>query len=170
MNKRPRLLALMMAALIGAAACSSPTDPTDEGTTVNGQTLNLAIDATPFEPTSITVTNLPASGSVPESVSIIASAPSRNGGPAQSLLIVVPSRVGPYEFRTTGNMVVRLQHGAIGLDQVWEAAGPLGSGTIEITSRTSSTVEGRITATLAAAGTGAGSTGKTCAGTFSVRF
>lgn len=158
--------ALIGFVLAAALACSNPGSPSNgTGTTVNGQTLDLTVDGTPFQPANVTVT----SSSTPD-VLLIAASDRGSGNAAQSITISVPSRVGVYPIGSNSNPVVRLQRGPLGLEVVWAAYGPVGSGTIEITSRGSSTAEGRVNVTLAADGPGAGATAKVCVGTFTVRF
>lgn len=165
--------ALLFTALTVSVACSNPEAPSDDdgrGTTPNGHTVALTIDGTAFQPTTVDVVMVPANGPIPESLSIVASAPSSGSSASQVVSIMVPSRIGIYDVRSAVNMLVRLQRGAFGLEQWWEASGPLGNGTVEITSRTANAAEGRIIVSMAPSGTGAGAASKTCTGTFSVRF
>ena len=165
------LRALTVATMIAASACSNPEGPSSNGTTINGQTLAVTIDGTVFQPNSIVVTRTAATGSTPETLSILASDGGTGGGNAQTVTMTVPAAVGTYQVGSTF-LVVNLRRGMFAQDAIWEASNTpgMGSGSTDITSRSSATADGRINVTMAAAGVGAGSTSKVIAGTFSVRF
>jgi len=165
--------ALFVTVLAGTVACSSPESPSGNngGTTIDGQTLALTIDGAVFVPTSIVVTNIAATGSTPETLSILASDGGVGGGNAQTVTMSVPSSIGVHAIGSSFATAV-LRRGMFALDAIWGASNApgQGSGTFEITSRNSTAAAGRVNVTMAAAGVGAGSTSKVLAGTFSVRY
>jgi hypothetical protein len=172
---------LIVASLVASAACSSPSAPTSDndndngngnsnntGTTVNGQTIALTIDGAAFQPTDVIVTNVPAFASMPETLQIFASGPGSGSIPPRGVTIQMPNRVGTYDVGTTYNIGVVIRRGG-SPDAYSEAISGQGSGTVEITSRTANTAEGRVNVSLMPSGQFGGG-GNTCTGAFWVRF
>lgn len=169
-------LALSVAVLSASVGCSNPEAPSSEagngngsgGTTVNGQTIALTIDGAVFEPTSVNATKAPAIGSTPETLQIIASGPGSGSIPPRGVTIQMPNRVGAYDVGSTYNIGVVIRRTS-SPDAYSEAISGQGSGTVEITSQTANSAEGRVDVHLVPAGQFGGG-GSTCTGTFSVRF